>query len=265
MTELRRIAPGRLLAPALAVLAALVTSGCSEKEKPLGPAPPTTISVGGASALVPFLRRAGDRFEQADRGVVVEVRAASTAEAIDRLCERRIPVAAASRLMTIAEREACRREGIVTRTVAVAHQAVAIVTDPRLGIDCMEAGELRRLWRPRSSVVRYDQLDGRYPTQPVRLFGPPPEVDTFDFFTGEVVGEEGAARRDYTPLVAFDRLVERVAGTRGALGFGGLAELRRHAAEVALPPWTRARDACVRPWRPSGAATIRSPGRSTST
>ena len=79
MTAPPRIAPGRLLA--LAVLVALVASGCSEKEEPLGPAPPTTISVSGASALVPFLRRAGDRFEEADRGVVVEVRAASTAEA----------------------------------------------------------------------------------------------------------------------------------------------------------------------------------------
>lgn len=255
VTGLGRIGLSRLLALVLGASGALLAGGCSEKDEPVGPAgaSPTTISIGGASALVPFLRRAGDRFEQAAPAVLVEVRRASAAEAIDRLCGRGIPIAAATRLMTVEEREGCRRNGIFTRTVVVAHQAVALVANPRLGIDCLTAGELRRLWRPRSSVASYPQLDRRYPAQPVRLFGPPAGVDAFDFFTAEVTGQEGAARRDYTPVVAFERLVERVASTPGGLGFGGLAELRRHASEVALPA-VDAGEGCVRPT----VATVRS-------
>ncbi len=46
---------------------------------------------------------------------------------------------------------------------------------------------------------------------------------TFDFFTGEIVGEEGASRSDYSASENDNVIVEAVAGRPGGLGYLGLS------------------------------------------
>ena len=46
---------------------------------------------------------------------------------------------------------------------------------------------------------------------------------TFDFFTDEVVGEEGASRSDYTASSDDNVLVQGISGERGAKGYFGYA------------------------------------------
>src|SRR5690606_16496724 len=53
--------------------------------------------------------------------------------------------------------------------------------------------------------------------------GPGTDSGTFDFFTGEIVGEEGASRGDYQPSEDDHVIVQGVAGDVNAMGYFGYA------------------------------------------
>jgi phosphate transport system substrate-binding protein len=55
------------------------------------------------------------------------------------------------------------------------------------------------------------------------LYGPGTDSGTFDYFTDEIVGEEGASRSDYTASEDDNVLVQGVAGDPNALGYFGYA------------------------------------------
>ena len=54
-----------------------------------------------------------------------------------------------------------------------------------------------------------------------RLYGPGTDSGTFDYFTDEINGEEGASRSDYNASEDDNVLVQGVAGSANALGYFG--------------------------------------------
>ena len=53
------------------------------------------------------------------------------------------------------------------------------------------------------------------------LAGPGTDSGTFDYFTGEINGEEGASRADYTASEDDNVTVQAVEGAKGGLGYFG--------------------------------------------
>ena len=61
------------------------------------------------------------------------------------------------------------------------------------------------------------------------LFGPGTDSGTFDYFTKEIDGEEGAIRTDYSPSEDDNVLVQGISGAEGGLGFFGLSYVTENA------------------------------------
>jgi phosphate transport system substrate-binding protein len=70
----------------------------------------------------------------------------------------------------------------------------------------------------------------------MRLFGPGVDSGTYDYFTGAVVGQEGASRGDFTSSEDDNVLVQGVASDERALGFFGYAYYEENRNRLKLIP-----------------------------
>jgi phosphate transport system substrate-binding protein len=90
-------------------------------------------------------------------------------------------------------------------------------------VECLTVEQLNQLWAPDSTVDSWNDLNPEWPDEQISLYGPGPDSGTFDYFTAEINGEEGASRSDYNPSEDDNVLVEGVAGDENALGYFGFA------------------------------------------
>jgi len=117
----------------------------------------------------------------------------------------------------------------------LAYDAITVVVNPQnTWVHDLSIEQLRLLWAPQAQgvVVRWNQLDPRFPDQPIHLFGAGADSGTFDYFTEAVVGRARSSRGDYTASEDDNLLVTGVAGDQGALGFFGFAYYEENASRL---------------------------------
>jgi phosphate transport system substrate-binding protein len=91
-------------------------------------------------------------------------------------------------------------------------------------VDCLTVDELKKIWEPKSKINNWSQVRSGFPSEPLgkdQLFGPGTDSGTFDYFTAEINGEEGASRTDYTQSENDNVLVQGVSSTKSGLGYFG--------------------------------------------
>ena len=79
------------------------------------------------------------------------------------------------------------------------------------------------------------------------LYGPGTDSGTFDFFTGEINGEEGASREDYEASEDDNQLVTGVAGDKGGLGYFGFSYYEQNQDKLNLVGVGEDAGSCVKP------------------
>jgi len=202
----------------------LVLSGCG------GGDGGGTIVADGSSTVRPFVTRAAADFT-AQEGVDVDVEVGITGDVVgeagtgggfERFCRDEIDLSNASRPMNQEEQEICADAGVDYLEFHVATDALTIVvSEENDWATCLTVDQLKAIWEPASKLRSWRQVDPSFPDVPLRLFGPGTDSGTFDYFTGEIVGEEGASRADYTRSEEDNVIVARVAEERGSLGYLG--------------------------------------------
>ena len=177
------------------------------------------IDVDGSSTVAPFTALAAERFqdEHPRVAIVVGISPSRTGGGFERFCVGETDLSTASRRIEDEERQACRAGGIEYVEFLVANDAVTVVV-----VECLTTDELNRIWEPGSEVESWSQVDARFPPEELELFGASENSGTFDYFTAEIVGEEGASRFDYTANEDDFLTAENVAETEGGLGYFGL-------------------------------------------
>ena len=81
------------------------------------------------------------------------------------------------------------------------------------------------MWAPEAegTITNWNQIDPSFPDQALTLYGAGTDSGTFDYFTDEINGEEGASRTDYNPTEDDNVTVTGVNGDMGALGYFGFS------------------------------------------
>ena len=154
----------------------------------------------------------------------ITVGQSGTGGGFEKFCAGETDISTASRPIDEEEEvPVCQENAVEPGEVQIANDGIAIATNKGLTIECMTTDQLKALWEPKSKVASYSDIDGSFPDQKVALFGPGTDSGTFEFFTEEVVGEEGASRTDYEASEDDNQLVTGVAGTEGGLGYFGLS------------------------------------------
>ncbi|MFV2100956.1 PstS family phosphate ABC transporter substrate-binding protein [Micromonospora sp. LOL_024] len=234
-------------------LAALALTGCgnnAESDSAAGgEALSGEVKVDGSSTVAPLSEAAASLYgEQAGQpDVRVAVGTSGTGGGFEKFCKGETDISDASRPIKDTEKAACEAAGIQYKELIVANDALTVVVNKEnTWADCLTVDQLKKIWEPNSKVASWNQVDPSFPNEPLKLFGAGTDSGTFDYFTDEINGEEGASRTDYTASENDNVTVQGVGGTKGGLGYFGFSYYEENADKL-KPLKVDGGDGCVEP------------------
>jgi len=209
----------------LVIMGALSLSACGDDSNDSGSKSLSgTIRVDGSSTVAPLSEAAGELFREKNKGVQITVGTSGTGGGFEKFCNAETDISDASRPIKDKEKAACAAKGVVYDELTVANDALSVVVNKEnTWIDCITTAQLKKIWEPKSKVNNWNQVDASFPSQPLKLFGAGTDSGTFDYFTDEINGEEGASRTDYNATEDDNTTVTGVAGDKGGLGYFGFS------------------------------------------
>jgi phosphate transport system substrate-binding protein len=183
-----------------------------------------TIKIDGSSTVAPFAQAAQEAFQGENPNVKITVGTSGTGGGFEKFCAGETDISDASRpIKPDEEAPVCKKNSVTYGEVQIANDGIAVVTNKSMAIDCLTTDQLKKLWNKGSKVASLKELDSSLPGTKLSLYGPGTDSGTFDFFTGEINGEEGVTREDYEPSEDDNQLVTGVEGDDGGLGYFGFS------------------------------------------
>jgi phosphate transport system substrate-binding protein len=207
---------------------------------PLRAADAQTIKIDGSSTVFPITEAVAEEYQIQKRGKVrVTVGVSGTGGGFKKFCRGETDISDASRPILAAEMEACRAAGIKYYELPIAYDALTVVVHPQNNwITQLTVPELKKMWEPaaQGKITRWNQINPKWPNEPLALFGPGSDSGTFDYFTEAVVGKAKSSRGDFTASEDDNVLVQGVASNKNALGYFGFAYYEPNAGKLKAVP-----------------------------
>lgn len=220
---------------ALAMSSALVLAACGggSSSDSGGSDLSGAVRIDGSSTVYPLTALAAEDFMAENPGVQVTVAASGTGGGFEKFCRGETDANDASRAIKDEEAAACAEAGIDFAQLTVATDALTVVVNKEnTWATCLTVEELAKIWAPDSTVSNWNEVRADFPDEPLKLFGPGTDSGTFDYFTDEINGEEGASRADYTPSEDDNVIVQGVSGSKGGLGYFGFTYYEENADKL---------------------------------
>lgn len=196
---------------ATASLAGCLSGGSSE-----------TIRIDGSSTVFPVSSAVAEQYSTQNAGVQVPVSKSGTGGGFQKFCNGETAINDASRRISSSEEQACSNAGVEYLRFHIALDGITVVVNPAADwVDCLTFQELASIWGPDNPPQQWSDVNQDWPSEEFDLFGPTSASGTFDFFTEEVIGEEGSSRSDYQPTENDNTIVTGVAGSEYAMGYFG--------------------------------------------
>ncbi len=210
---------------ALGASALLFVAACGgQEESSGGDSLSGEVVTDGSSTVGPLTTVAGEFFKEEQSGVNVSVATSGTGGGFEKFCQGSTDISNASRPIDEEEAAICKKEGVEYVELRVATDALTVVTSSENDfVDCLTTEELNTIWAPEAEgkITTWSQVNPEFPDEPLELYGPGTDSGTFDYFTDEINGEEGASRSDYNASEDDNVLVQGVSGSPNALGYFG--------------------------------------------
>ena len=183
-----------------------------------------SVTLDGSSTVFPLAEAVAEEFMREHPSVRVTVGVSGTGGGFGKFVRGETDISTASRPMKAEEAEQAAAAGIEFVELPIAYDGLAVVVHPsNTWATCLSVGELKRIWEPGSTIRSWAQVRPGFPDRPLVLYGPGTDSGTYDYFTGSVVGEEGASRTDFSSSEDDNVLATGVAGDEGGLAYFGLA------------------------------------------
>jgi len=204
------------------------TGGSGDEAKLSG-----AVLVDGSSTVAPLSEAAASIFKEKQANVQVSVGTSGTGGGFEKFCKGETDISDASRPIKDKEKAACEAAGVKYVEMIVANDALSVVVNKENSFaTCLTVDQLKKVWEPKSKISNWNQIDPKFPDQPLKLFGPGTDSGTFDYFTASINGKEGESRADYTASEQDNVLVQGVAGEKGAMGYFGFTYFEENADKL---------------------------------
>lgn len=186
-------------------------------------AAPALIKVDGSSTVYPITEAMAEEFQIEQKNAIkVTAGISGTGGGFKKFCRGETDIQDASRPITKAELEDCRKAGIKFFEIAIAYDATVVVVNKKNDwLKEISVADLKKIWEPsaQGKIKQWNQVNAKWPAAPLKLYGAGSDSGTFDYFTEAVVGKAKSSRGDYTASEDDNTIVKGVAGDSGALGY----------------------------------------------
>ena len=197
-------------------LLATIPSARAEAEAPI-------IKADGSSTVFPITEAVSEEFQTMKKGAVrLTVGISGTGGGFKKFCRNETDIQDASRPITDKEMEECRKTGVKYFELPVGFDAIAIVVNPKnTWTDSISVDQLKTMWQAEAQgkISNWNQVNPKWPSQELKLYGAGADSGTFDYFTEAITGKAKSSRGDFTASEDDNTLVLGVANDKGALGF----------------------------------------------
>jgi phosphate transport system substrate-binding protein len=191
------------------------------------------VKIDGSSTVAPFTNVAAEKFGDANPDVQVSVGVSGTGGGFEKFCNKETDANDASRSIKDTESEACAKNEVEYTPLEVALDAITVVVNKEnTWAKCLTVAQLKKMWAPNSTVTNWNQVDDSFPDVKLELYGPGTDSGTFDYFTDEINGEEGASTTKYSPSEDDNVIVTGVEGSKGGLGYFGFTYFEENADKL---------------------------------
>jgi len=194
------------------------------------------IRVDGSSTVGPLTEAIAEEFNAENSGVKVTVGTSGTGGGFEKFCAGETDINDASREIEDDEAKACQAKAIGYDGIQVANDALTVAINPDNPVTCMTIDQLKSVWEPKSSINSWSEIQGLQPSfdEDLALYSPGTDSGTFDFFTDQINGEEGAQRTSGVNDIGEDdnATVTGVSGAGGGMGYFGYSFFKENEDQV---------------------------------
>jgi phosphate transport system substrate-binding protein len=172
------------------------------------------VRIEGSSAGLTISQSAAAGFRASHRNVAVSVGLSGSGGALAKLCRGEADLVHSARSIVKTEIDACQKADVPFIELPIAFDAVAVVVNPKSGfVQHLTLPELRSMWEEsaQGKVVRWNQVNARFPDAPLKLLAPDRQFEDADYFTSAILGPGKSPRRDTMGSVDDNVLIQGVA------------------------------------------------------
>ena len=196
-----------------------------------------TIRIDGSSTVFPVTEAVAEEFGKVHPKIRVTVGVSGTGGGFKKFTIGEIDLNNASREIKEIEIKKAKSRKVEYIELPIAYDGISIVVSQKnTWVDYLNVEELKKLWRPGSSVNTWKDIRSSWPARKIRLYGPGTDSGTFDYFTEAINGKSHASRSDFTKSEDDNVLVQGVSGDRDSLGYFGFAYYIENKKKVRAIP-----------------------------
>ncbi|RME17729.1 MAG: PstS family phosphate ABC transporter substrate-binding protein [Bdellovibrio sp.] len=199
-----------------------------------------TVKIDGSSTVFPITEAVAEEFNKVFPRVRVTVGVSGTGGGFKKFLSGYTDINDASRPMKPSEKQKAKAKHIKYIKFPVGYDGITVVVNPKnTWATELTVEELRKIWKPQSTVKTWKDIRPEWPNKPIKLYGPGTDSGTFDYFTEAILGKSGRSRSDFTKSEDDNVLVQGVMGDLYAMGYFGYAyykENKNNLKALAIAP-----------------------------
>ncbi len=224
--------------------AVIATSSGAFAQTKLPPVVPADVKgnivIAGSSTVYPLTQKVAEDFKKDGYADNITVDSIGSGAGITRFCRGEIDIANASRAMTPAEIETCKKIGREPIQFQVGVDALTIVMSRQNKfVNSLNRKQIALIFG--GKAVTWKDVNAKWPAERIKLFSPGTDSGTYDYFVEEIYKEEKDAkvRRAIVSAVPGIQLseddnvlVKGVEGSQYAIGYFGFAYYNEEKARL---------------------------------
>lgn len=200
---------------------AVALAGCTQSEGS-GESLSGTVRISGSSTVFPIAQAVSEVFKEDHSDVQFNISPdGSSAGFSNFFIPGESDLNNASRPINGDEEEQIADKDFEAVEFQLAQDALAVIVNNEndwIG-EGLTYDQIRQIWEPDDPAQQWSDIDSNWPDEDIELYGPATTSGTFDYFTEEIIGEEGAIRDDFQGTENDDTTASGVEGSRYAIGY----------------------------------------------